>query len=87
MQATHFYHQATSYGLMVRNKKVKVSWGRGNNFVHPSVINAVVGAGATRIVYIGGVDDFDVYNEDRLREDFGTFGGGCLVFVVRVGSD
>lgn len=72
---------------MVRNKKVKVSWGRGNNFVHPSVINAVVGAGATRIVYIGGVDDFDVYNEDRLREDFGTFGGGCLVFVVRVGSD
>ncbi|KAJ9118109.1 hypothetical protein QFC22_004008 [Naganishia vaughanmartiniae] len=74
MQATHFYHQATSYGLMVKNKKVKVSWGRGNNFVHPSVLNAVVGAGATRIVYIGGIDDFDVYNEERLREDFATFG-------------
>lgn len=88
MQATHFYHQATSYGLMVRNKKVKVSWGRGNNFVHPSVLNAVVGSGATRIVYIGGIDDFDTYNEDRLRDDFGTFGGReCELFVSVSATD
>ncbi|KAI5449008.1 hypothetical protein NCC49_005692 [Naganishia albida] len=74
IQATYFYHQATSYGLMIKHKKVKVSWGRGNNFVHPSVLNAVMVGGATRIVYIGGVEDFDAYNEQRLRDDFGTFG-------------
>lgn len=78
IQATYFYHQATSYGLMIKHKKVKVSWGRGNNFVHPSVLNAVMVGGATRIVYIGGVEDFDAYNEQRLRDDFGTFGGEAL---------
>lgn len=60
---------------MVKQKKVKVSWGRGNNFVHPSVLNAVMAGGATRIVYIGGIEDFDTFNEQRLREDFATFGG------------
>jgi hypothetical protein len=74
-QATHFYHQATSYGLTVKQKKVKVSWGRGNNFVHPSVLNAVMTGGATRIVYIGGIEDFDAFNEQRLRQDFEPFGG------------
>lgn len=63
---------------MIKHKKVKVSWGRGNNFVHPSVLNAVMVGGATRIVYIGGVEDFDAYNEQRLRDDFGTFGGEAL---------
>jgi hypothetical protein len=75
IQATHFYHQATSYGLMIKQKKVKVSWGRGNNFVHPSLMNAVMAGGATRIVYIGGVEDFELFNEQRLREDFEPFGG------------
>lgn len=40
-------------------------------------MNAVMTGGATRIVYIGGIDDFEVFSEQRLREDFEPFGGEC----------
>ena len=34
----------------------------------------VVQAGGSRNVYIGNIEDFDYYNENKLRHDFGEYG-------------
>lgn len=36
---------------------------------------ASITSGATRNVYIGSVDDFEKFNEEKFRQDFGEFGG------------
>jgi hypothetical protein len=72
--AASFYQQATGHGLMIHNTKVKISWGRSVSNLSPAVM-ANITSGATRNVYIGSVDDFEKFNEAKLRQDFGEFGG------------
>ncbi|KAG7532258.1 hypothetical protein FFLO_03653 [Filobasidium floriforme] len=71
--AASFYQQATGHGLMIHNTKVKISWGRSVSNLSPAVM-ANITSGATRNVYIGSVDDFEKFNEAKLRQDFGEFG-------------
>jgi hypothetical protein len=59
---------------MIQNTKVKISWGRSVSNLSPAVM-ANITSGATRNVYIGSVDDFEKFNEEKLRQDFGEFGG------------
>ena len=40
-------------------------------------------SGATRNVYIGNVEDFDKYNEEKLRRDFGEYGDIELVNFLK----
>jgi hypothetical protein len=42
-----------------------------------------VHAGATRNVYIGNVEDFEVFSEERLKTDFGEFGDIELVNFLK----
>lgn len=71
--AATFYQQATSIGLMIHNTKVKISWGRSVGHVSPAVM-ANIASGGTRNVYIGNIEDFEKFTEEKLRQDFGEFG-------------
>jgi hypothetical protein len=59
---------------MIHNAKVKISWGRSVSNLSPAVLSNI-NAGATRNVYIGSIDDLEKYNEEKLRQDLGEFGG------------
>jgi hypothetical protein len=59
---------------MIHNAKVKISWGRSVSNLSPAIL-ASIAAGATRNVYIGSIDDLEKYNEEKLRQDLGEFGG------------
>ncbi len=39
--------------------------------------------GATRNVYIGNIEDFDVFNEEKLKRDFGEYGEIELVNFLK----
>jgi hypothetical protein len=41
----------------------------------PALLMQAVQAGASRNVYIGGIQDFETFNMDKLKADFATFGG------------
>lgn len=34
----------------------------------------VVQAGGSRNVYVGSIEDFDMYSDEKLRSDFGEYG-------------
>ena len=40
-------------------------------------------SGATRNVYIGNVEDFDKFNEEKLKRDFGEYGDVELVNFLK----
>lgn len=39
--------------------------------------------GATRNVYIGNIEDFEMWTEDRLKRDFGEYGDIELVNFLK----
>ena len=43
----------------------------------------VVQAGGSRNVYVGNIEDFDFYSEEKLRHDFGEYGEIELVNTLR----
>ena len=43
----------------------------------------VVQAGGSRNVYVGNIEDFDYYSEEKLRRDFGEYGEIELVNTLR----
>jgi hypothetical protein len=75
--AQTFFKLTAMHGLMIANKRVKLGWGKMTTKTNPSLL-AAVDAGASRNVYVGGIKDFDLFNEDKLRRDFSEFGGGSL---------
>lgn len=72
--AANFYVHASTSGFTVCGRRVKVGWGKPSGPIQASTLQAIQ-AGATRNVYIGGIQDFDVYTEAKLRADFAEFGG------------
>ncbi|RSH93879.1 hypothetical protein EHS25_006531 [Saitozyma podzolica] len=73
--AVSFYHQATSSGLTINTRRLKIGWGKPSGPMSPALLQAVQ-AGASRNVYLGSISDFDLFTEDKLRTDFAEFGGG-----------
>ncbi|KAJ7194858.1 RNA-binding protein Nrd1 [Mycena pura] len=81
--AAFTFFQVSSYqGLTLNNRRLKIGWGKNSGPLPPTVALAVH-AGATRNVYIGNVEDFEVFNEERLRADFGEFGDIELINFLK----
>lgn len=80
--ALAFYQTASFQGIALHNRRLKVGWGKHSGPPSPG-ITMVVQSGGSRNVYIGNIDDFDVWSEDKLRRDFGEYGEIELVNTLR----
>ena len=70
-----FYHHANMTGLTVNTRRLKVGWGKHSGSLSPAVLQAIQ-SGASRNVYVGQITDFELFNEAKLKQDFGEYGGG-----------
>ncbi|GAA5889044.1 hypothetical protein JCM5296_007148 [Sporobolomyces johnsonii] len=71
--ALAFYQTASFQGIALHNRRLKVGWGKHSGPTSPGIA-MVVQAGGSRNVYVGNIEDFEVYSEDKLRKDFGEYG-------------
>ncbi|KAI5481452.1 differentiation regulator, Nrd1 [Pseudohyphozyma bogoriensis] len=76
--ALAFYQTATYQGLSLHNRRLKIGWGK-NSGPTPPGIAMVVQSGGSRNVYVGNIEDFDEFSEERLKKDFGEYGDIELV--------
>ncbi|KAF9110550.1 hypothetical protein BGX27_006186 [Mortierella sp. AM989] len=77
--ASAFMESATSHGITMKTRQLKVGWGQKVNTLPNEVIQAF-SSGATRNVYIGGIEG--VADEEKLRKDFSEFGEVELVNLL-----
>ncbi|KAF9364300.1 hypothetical protein BGX34_001959 [Mortierella sp. NVP85] len=75
-----FYNIALTQGCVVKNRRLKVGWGQNAHTLPTGVIQALSN-GATRNVYIGGVEG--VADVDKLRLDFSEFGEVEMVNILK----
>ncbi|GMM27997.1 Mrn1 protein [Martiniozyma asiatica (nom. inval.)] len=74
ISAAQFYAISTLHGLIIHNRKIKVGWGKHSGAL-PNSINLAVGNGASRNIYIGGLDKVNVlFTKEKLLNDFAEFG-------------
>ena len=66
----------------MNNRRLKIGWGKNPGSISPA-LGMAIHSGATRNVYIGNVEDFEVFNEDKLKRDFGEYGEIELVNFLR----
>ncbi|KAF9394492.1 hypothetical protein CPC16_011102 [Podila verticillata] len=78
--ANNFFNQATYQGVTIKNRRLKVGWGQNAHALPAPVIQAL-SDGATRNVYVGGIDDS--ITEEKLREDFAEYGETELVNILK----
>ncbi|WVQ78477.1 hypothetical protein IAT38_000563 [Cryptococcus sp. DSM 104549] len=71
--AMNFYQTATSTGLTILSRRLKIGWGKHSGNVPPALLQAIH-AGASRNVYLGNITDFTLFSEEKLRQDFSEFG-------------
>jgi RNA recognition motif-containing protein len=77
-----FFQVASYQGLTLNNRRLKIGWGKNSGPLPPALALAVH-SGATRNVYIGNIEDFETFNDDRLKRDFGEFGDIELVNFLK----
>jgi len=77
-----FYQVASYQGLTLNNRRLKMGWGKNSGPLPPTLALAVH-SGATRNVYIGNVEDFETFTEERLKRDFGEFGDIELINFLK----
>lgn len=80
--ALTFFHAASYQGLTLNNRRLKLGWGKNAGPLPPPLALAVH-SGATRNVYIGNVEDFETFSEDKLKRDFGEYGDIELVNFLK----
>ncbi|SCV68678.1 BQ2448_799 [Microbotryum intermedium] len=80
--ALAFYQHASYQGLALHNRRLKIGWGK-NSGTTPPGIAMVVQSGGSRNVYVGNIEDFERFSEERLRKDFGEYGDIELVNFLR----
>jgi RNA recognition motif-containing protein len=73
---------ASFQGLTLNNRRLKMGWGKNSGPLPPTLALAVH-SGATRNVYIGNVEDFETFTEERLKRDFGEFGDIELINFLK----
>ncbi|KAG0325910.1 hypothetical protein BGZ99_010437 [Dissophora globulifera] len=78
--ATSFFEMASTLGFVVKGRRLKVGWGQNAHTLPAPVIQAL-SAGATRNVYIGGVEG--VADVEKLRQDFSEFGEVEMVNILK----
>jgi RNA recognition motif-containing protein len=77
-----FFQVASYQGMTLNNRRLKIGWGKNSGPLPPTLALAVH-AGATRNVYIGNVEDFETFTEDRFKRDFGEYGDIELVNFLK----
>lgn len=77
-----FFQVASYQGLTLNNRRLKIGWGKNSGPLPPSLALSVHG-GATRNVYVGNIEDFASFSEDKLKRDFGEFGEIELVNFLK----
>ncbi|OCH83927.1 hypothetical protein OBBRIDRAFT_840095 [Obba rivulosa] len=77
-----FFQVASFQGLTLNNRRLKIGWGKNSGPLPPALALAVH-AGATRNVYIGNIEDFDTFSDEKLKRDFGEYGEIELVNFLR----
>lgn len=81
--AAFTFFQVSSYqGLTLNNRRLKIGWGKNSGPLPPSLALAVH-SGATRNVYVGNIEDFELFSEDKLKRDFGEYGDIELVNFLK----
>lgn len=75
ISAAQFYAMSSLHGLIIHNRKIKVGWGKHSGPL-PNSINLAVGNGASRNIYIGGLDKINdiSFSKEKLYDDFKEFG-------------
>ncbi|CAE6487759.1 unnamed protein product [Rhizoctonia solani] len=77
-----FYQVATYQGMTLNNRRLKIGWGKNSGPLPPALAIAVH-SGATRNVYIGNIEDFENFSEEKLRRDFEEFGDIELINFLK----
>lgn len=77
-----FFQVASYQGMTLNNRRLKIGWGKNSGPLPPTLALAVH-SGATRNVYIGNIEDFETFTEDRLKRDFGEYGDIELVNFLK----
>jgi RNA recognition motif-containing protein len=77
-----FFQVASYQGLTLNNRRLKIGWGKNSGPLPPTLALAVH-AGATRNVYIGNIEDFETFTDERLKKDFGEYGDIELVNFLK----
>lgn len=77
-----FFQVASYQGLTLNNRRLKIGWGKNSGPIPPALALAVH-SGATRNVYIGNVEDYETFTEDKLKRDFGEYGDIELVNFLK----
>ena len=77
-----FFQVASYQGLTLNNRRLKIGWGKNSGPLPPSLALAVH-SGATRNVYIGNIEDFETFTDERLKRDFGEYGDIELVNFLK----
>ncbi|KAF8514637.1 RNA-binding protein Nrd1 [Hysterangium stoloniferum] len=77
-----FYQVASYQGLTLNNRRLKIGWGKNSGPLAPALALAVH-SGATRNVYIGNIEDFDTFNDEKLKRDFGEYGDIELINFLK----
>ncbi|KAG8220464.1 hypothetical protein J3R82DRAFT_3159 [Butyriboletus roseoflavus] len=81
--AAFTFFQVSSYqGLTLNNRRLKIGWGKNSGPLPPSLALAVH-SGATRNVYVGNIEDFELFSEEKLKRDFGEYGDIELVNFLK----
>lgn len=80
--AVAFFHTATFQGIALHNRRLKVGWGKHSGPPSPGIA-MVVQAGGSRNVYIGQIDDFEAFDEAKIRQDFSQYGEIELVNLLK----
>ena len=81
--AAFTFFQVGSYqGMTLNNRRLKIGWGK-NSGPLPASLALAVHSGATRNVYIGNIEDFETFSEEKLKRDFGEYGEIELVNFLK----
>ncbi|KAI7873540.1 hypothetical protein K492DRAFT_175742 [Lichtheimia hyalospora FSU 10163] len=77
--ALHFFNQSIYHGLIIKNRRLKIGWGKASA-LSPAVISAVQNGGS-RNVYLGNIDE--TITEEKLKQDFSDYGEIELVNTLK----
>ncbi|KAG0173006.1 hypothetical protein DFQ28_006342 [Apophysomyces sp. BC1034] len=77
--AMSVHNQGSFNGLFVKSRRIRVGWGKP--MAIPAAVLMAVQQGATRNIYIGGIDEN--ITEEKLRHDFEEYGEIELVNTLR----
>ena len=78
--AVTFFGLSNIQGLLIHNRRLKIGWGKHSGPL-PTQIALAVGAGASRNVYVGNIEES--LTEEQLKADFAEFGEIELVNTLR----